>query len=177
VGTEQQEEIPVPKHSSVNFIPKAIIPAIALASLTCAALLAAAETAAAKAMTCSQKHAACDDRCIKANPGSLEDSVGCRRRTCNHQLRKCMENSVGGGDRPGAGSGTGDGKTGPIVRPKQPPRRPPRDGSANLSTPASNPLGTGILESGPAVGSQGPAATGSPVSAPAAPSAPPVIIR
>jgi hypothetical protein len=169
--------MPVPNHSFITFIPKAIIPAIALASLTCAALLATAEPAAAKAMTCSQKSAACDDRCAKANPGSLEDSAGCRRRTCNHQYRKCLENSAGGGDRPGAGSGTGDGRSGPIVRPKQPPRRPPPDGSANLSTPASNPLGTGILEIGPALGSQGPAATGSPVSAPAAPSAPLVVIR
>lgn len=51
-----------------------------------------------------------------------------------------------------------------------------------ITAPAKPPrtdgiLGSGILDNGAGVGSQGPAGTGSPVSAPAAPSAPPVIIR
>jgi hypothetical protein len=52
--------------------------------------------------------------------------------------------------------------------------------SPGLATAPAKPggiPGTGILDNGLGFSSQGPAATGSPVSAPSAPSAPPLIIR
>jgi hypothetical protein len=64
--------------------------------------------------------------------------------------------------------------------------RPPLAGNAVADKPSSRPgfgssiLGTGILNDSPGLASQGPAANGLPVGprgAPAAPSAPPVIIR
>ena len=172
----------MPNHSFVTFIPKAIVPVIALAGMACAALLSVAEPATAKARTCGQKAADCAERCMARFKDDIAEQRSCGARTCNHQYKMCLNNSAGGPERPGADGGGRDGRTGPIVRDR--PKRPPRGGSANLSTPASNPhdgiLGTGVLGSGPALGNQGPAATGSPVGtagAPTAPSAPPVIIR
>jgi hypothetical protein len=164
VGLEQQEEIPVPNHSFVTFIPKAIIPAIALAGLTSVALLHTTAPAAAAVMnSCQLRHSYCSERCImkyKEN-GAID---GCISRTCDHQFKSCSQASGDTrgphdhGGAPGRGGG-GRGLTG--------------------STPKVGPPAGGILESGAVLGTSAPAATGSPVGGgrPAAAPSAPVIIR
>jgi hypothetical protein len=116
-----------------------IVPAAALAGLACATLLSTSEPTAAKTRTCGQKATECAIRCISRFKGDIPQQRSCGRRTCDHQYKSCMNNSVGGGSSgSGAGSAAG-GKTGPIVRDKRPKRPPPRGGSVEMTTPAGSP--------------------------------------
>ncbi|MBX9777727.1 MAG: hypothetical protein K2Y71_25385 [Xanthobacteraceae bacterium] len=115
---------------------KSVIPTAALAGLACITLLSTSEPSAAKTMTCGQKATDCAERCgarFKDDPAQLRS---CGERTCNHQYKMCVNNSVGGGSS-GSGAGSGGGKAGPIVRDKRPKRPPPRGGSVEMATASS----------------------------------------
>jgi hypothetical protein len=150
----------VSNHSFISFVPKAIIPAIALASLASAALLHATAPAAAKMMnSCQLRHSYCSERCLMNNKTEGAKD-GCIIRTCDHQYKFCAQ-SIGDGRGPhdhGGAPGRGGGGRG-------------------LVTPKVGPPAGGIFESGPVLGSQGPAATGSPAVGGRPAAAPPVIIR
>jgi hypothetical protein len=155
----------VPNYSIVTFIPKAIIPAIALASLTSLALLQTAAPAAAKMMnSCQLRHSYCTERCLmKAD--TVSEGNACISRTCDHQYKFCAQ-SIGDGRGPhdhGGAPGRGGGGRGPRL-----------DSTPRVTAPAG-----GILESGIVLGTSGPGATGSPAGGgrPAAAPSAPVIIR
>jgi hypothetical protein len=152
-------------------LQRSIVSVIALAGLNVLAILTSIEPAAAgflssvqstakKAETCQDKHAGCTRRCIDTYDTGGESgraaAFRCVSRTCDKQHDNCVKqtgNTSGGGDKLSL---------------------PPRDTSPH---PYQIPSG-GILSTLPGLPSRGPAATGSPVGgAPAAPSAPPVIIR
>jgi hypothetical protein len=150
----------------VRFLRKPFAPAIAGAGLASLALVYIVSPAAAKMTQCQVKHSFCSERCLmRANAEGQGDA--CIARTCDHQFRACARESgetngpeggfnSGGGSRPGISHGD--------IRPN-PPSRP------------GSPLGGGILTGGGGgMSHQGPAATGSPVTAPSAPAAP-VILR
>jgi hypothetical protein len=93
----------------------------------------------------------------------------CLATTCNHQFKACAKLSGESTDPYHDAKGmTGPkgGKGGRGRRLASPPQGDVR-----------GPLAAGILNQGGGFWSQGPSATGSPARAPAAPSAPPVIIR
>jgi hypothetical protein len=161
--------------SIIRSVLKPFAPAVAVASLASLALVHSAAPAAAKMTQCQVKHSFCTERCIMFNSGHSSDSTsqvaGCLVRTCDHQFKACaresgesMDPGHGLGGKPGGGSRPG------FSHGDQRPDRPARPG---------RPLGGGILESTGSGGlpGQGPASTGSPVGAPSAPAAPPVILR
>jgi hypothetical protein len=150
---------------------QSVISAVALAGLNSLALLYTVESAAAgflssaqsatarKGETCGDKHAACTRRCVDRydTGGDVGRAAAfrCVSRTCDKQHDNCTKET---------GQSTGDKLA-----------LPPRD--TRTRHPFSIPSG-GILSNMPGLPSQGPSATGSPAGgAPAAPSAPPVIIR
>ena len=145
---------------------------LAFAGLTSVMLLHTGAPAAAKMMnSCQLRHSVCTERCIMKQSGGGEEYVAkvnaCIGRTCDHQYKACAA-SIGDGRDPhdhGGAPGRGGGGRGRLTLPG--------------STPKVGPPAGGILESGTVLGSQGPAATGSPTGGgrPATPSAPPVIIR
>jgi hypothetical protein len=147
---------------------KSGLSAVGLAGLTSLSVLFAAESAAAKPMTrCQTKFSYCSERCIMQYDG--DKISACLTRTCNHQYQACArdsgEDNDPNHDREGQSRPKG-GKGG--RRLASPPER--HDG---IRLPRG-----GLLDNGGGLSSQGPSATGSPVSAPAAPAAPPpVIIR
>jgi hypothetical protein len=94
---------------------KSLVSALALSAATSFALLHAGGPAAAKPMnSCQIKHSYCSQRCLMNNPSGGNDptdpSIRCITRTCDHQLKNCLNNQAG------EGSGTGSGKTGPVTR-------------------------------------------------------------
>jgi hypothetical protein len=152
---------------------QSLISAVALAGLNALAVLYSVEPATAgflsrvqttvsarQGQTCQDKHAACTRRCIEAYDKGTNDGYGadrCVTRTCDRQLDNCKKEM-------GQTDGSGKNALPPLNS------RPPR-------TPFSMPSG-GILSSSPGLPSHGPAPTGTPIGgAPAAPSAPLVIIR
>jgi hypothetical protein len=148
---------------------KPVTTAAALASVASLVLLHGVETVDARQMTrCQLKHSYCAERCIMNNDGNSNISA-CFQRTCDHQYSACARAS---GESADVNHGNEGGRP-----------RPSRGGgrSGFASGPASgttSPLGGGILENGGGgLPQQGPASTGSPVSAPSAPAAPPVILR
>ena len=97
--------------------------------------------------------------------GGVYGCVGAGIVECNSNTKTCT-GTTPGRTAPGSVIGTMTGTGVAVSVGAKPPR-------------ANGVLGPGILESGPVLSSQGPAATGSPVGGgrPTAPSAPPVIIR
>src|SRR5262245_9293385 len=79
------------------FVQKAVVSAIALASLTLVPLFHGAAPVAAKPMTpCQVKHSFCSERCImnsKVGPNSVVEGDACIKRTCTHQFESCARAS------------------------------------------------------------------------------------
>jgi hypothetical protein len=136
------------------FARKSIVSAVALTS---AALLHPVDPAAARVIlsACQIKHSQCTERCIMNNKG-FDKQQACISRTCDKQNPGCGPSSLSTGSKQLATS---------------PPGPKPTVGRGPFSATS-----TGLLDAAPGLGGQAPAATGSPVR-PAAPSAPPVIIR
>jgi uncharacterized membrane protein YgcG len=79
-----------------------------LAGLGVASLVAFAETAGAKPMTCAARQVSCNERCIMNNRYDSQ-VTNCVRRTCAHQYNNCMNESSGGGGRGDTSAGGGGG--------------------------------------------------------------------
>jgi hypothetical protein len=154
-------------HLTTRSMWKPIVLAVVLTGLS-----SLAESVAAKPMSrCQVKFSYCSERCIIRNSGDDKISA-CLSRTCDHQFQSCARDS-GEDTDPNHDS---KGQTGPVGGKGGRGRR--------LASPPEKqdgirvPLGGGILDHSGGFSSQGPSATGAPVSAPAAPAAPPpVIIR
>jgi hypothetical protein len=148
------------------FVRSSIVLAVALASLASLTLLCAVQPAVAKPKkeTCGEKHGSCVGRCIRRYE-TTEEAFRCEQRTCDTQYDKCIKDS--GGDSSGRRPTIGPRGTGVGVKVSVSPK--PTIGPRG-------PLSGGILDPAQGIPSQGPSAAGSP-RAPAAPSAPPVIIR
>jgi hypothetical protein len=167
----------------VRFVLKPFAPAVAVAGATSLALLSGAGSTAAKPYTqCQVKMSQCSERCIMRNDEPT--STGCIARTCLHQYKNCARQAgeaydpYGGPLERFGGKGGGgritvneDGETVVHYGPGS-----PGWGQGGSASPRP-PLGGGILTGGGGgMSHQGPASTGSPVTAPSAPAAP-VILR
>ena len=159
-----------------------------LAGLTAVVVVLIAGSAAAKEMTCGGRHGNCVRQCVIDN-STPEGGFRCEQRVCDAQYDKCKRDSSGtgiirGGEggrgpREGGGGGKAGGKPGKSGGSGVKAGKPSR--SENLISHGPKgwdlDIGDGILGNSPWLPSRGPAATGTPASAPAAPSAPPVILR
>jgi hypothetical protein len=72
-----------------TFFSTSILSGIALAGALTASLLAGAEPAEAKRMSCIQKYRACNQRCA-ASVGAHGSWVPCITRTCNRHYDNCV---------------------------------------------------------------------------------------
>lgn len=141
--------------------------AAVLASLA-AVFLLGAETATAREMThCQVKHSFCTQRCLMRGLHPEQENM-CLKRTCDHQFNNCTRDS-------GESSTTSyEGVTPPKgVK----PIRPGRGGRPLVQAPSSSPFIDSVLGNSSGLHQQGPSPMGTPASAPAAPAAPPVILR
>ena len=138
---------------------------ILLAALAASGLMA--ETAQAKTWSIGFVSQSALAAACKAQPGAVSYTqgsgvygcVGKNTVQCDANTKTCTASTPGR-------TAPGDSVTGVLT------------GKAVVGSKPSKPgvLGTGILQTGPVFGSQGPAATGSPMGS-GAPAAPPVIIR
>lgn len=156
----------------------------ALAGLATAMLLLGAGSAAAKDMTCGGRHGNCVTQCVIDN-STPEGGFRCERRVCDAQYDNCMRDSSGTGiirgegdrgPRGGGGGGKSGGKPGKSGGTGGKVGKPSRADNIISQGPKGwgVDLGGGILGHSPWLPGRGPAATGTPASAPAAP---PVILR
>jgi hypothetical protein len=158
-----------------------------LAGLTAVVVVLIAGSAAAKEMTCGGRHGNCVRQCVIDN-STPEGGFRCEQRVCDAQYDRCMRDSSGTGiirgeggrgPREGGGGGKTSGKPGKPGGTGGKGGKPGRDVNIISQGPKGwgGDIGDGILGNSPWLPSRGPAATGTPASAPAAPSAPPVILR
>jgi hypothetical protein len=161
--------------------------AVAAPALLSVILLAGGPADAKPSTTtsCNKKYNACIDRCgakygTHKWGGFTEKALACVRRTCERQLMNCLNNRTGSSSRPGEGT-------------SEVPGDPPKGTGGYLASIGSaealpnplpklndnrGPLGGGILDGGPGMGTTGPSATGSPAGGGGrAPAAAPIQLR
>jgi len=103
-----------------------------------AALLAGADPAEARSMSCHARYQGCESRCARA----YSDYIPCINRTCNRQYDNCV---AGGGRAGRRGLVANPTQPGPVASGPQSPRRP---GNSGPFVPSGrNPTG-GIVPEG-----------------------------
>ncbi len=131
VGTRAKEEIPVPNHSFVTFIPKAIVPVIALAGMASPRFSPWPNQPLRRREPADRKQLICAERCMARFKDDIAEQRSCGARTCNHQYKTCLNNSAGGPERPERT--VGEETAGPDRSFAIAPRGRRGGGSANLS--------------------------------------------